>query len=312
MTTTVRRGAQGEAVRQLQRELNEEGYGVGVDGVFGANTDAAVRRYQRDHGLEADGVVGSRTWAQLETNGPTGAIHTPQVSSGGTPLVKLGDRGAAVSEVQRLLTAAGFDTKGVDGVFGQNTLAAVYRFQAAKGLGADGVVGNDTWAALRGNTPSRPTAPTVPTAPATSSELRRRMLEVARGELGKLESGTNRGEILKYPQYFGRGSEAWCADFTSWVVTHAGKSMNDPYCPSIVNTMKREGRWKGNSNPQPGDIVLFDWNHDGKSDHVGIVESVNADGSVNTIEGNASNSSGRDGVWRHTRSRSTVLGFGNP
>ena len=89
--------------------------------------------------------------------------------------------------------------------------------------------------------------------------------------------------------------------------------MNDPYCPSVVNQLKRDGNWKGTSNPQPGDLVLFDWDRDGTADHIGIVERVNADGSIGTIEGNTENpQTGQEGVWRRTRSMGTVLGFGNP
>jgi hypothetical protein len=55
---TLRRGSSGESVRVLQEKLF-------VDGVFGASTEAAVREFQRKHGLVVDGVVGPRTWAKL-------------------------------------------------------------------------------------------------------------------------------------------------------------------------------------------------------------------------------------------------------
>ena len=53
------------AVWQLQTLLNENGANLVVDGVFGAKTDAAVRQYQADNGLEADGIVGANTWSML-------------------------------------------------------------------------------------------------------------------------------------------------------------------------------------------------------------------------------------------------------
>lgn len=60
---TLRRGATGETVRQLQRKLAA----TGADGVFGGKTEAAVRVFQRDHELVPDGIVGPKTWAVLDT-----------------------------------------------------------------------------------------------------------------------------------------------------------------------------------------------------------------------------------------------------
>jgi peptidoglycan hydrolase-like protein with peptidoglycan-binding domain len=55
---TLRRGSSGESVRALQGKLF-------VDGVFGPNTEDAVRRFQHVHGLTVDGIVGPKTWAKL-------------------------------------------------------------------------------------------------------------------------------------------------------------------------------------------------------------------------------------------------------
>ena len=118
--------------------------------------------------------------------------------------------------------------------------------------------------------------------------------------------------MRKYPSAFGRGQEAYCADFVSWVINQSGGTMNDGWCPSIVNKLARSGDWKGKTNPQPGDLVLFDWDHDGKADHVGFVKSVNANGTLTTLEGNTTGPGGQQGVWERTRGYDTVLGFGNP
>ncbi len=58
---TLRRGAQGEWVKQLQTTLQ-----ITADGDFGAVTEAAVRAYQRQHGIVPDGIVGPKTWAALD------------------------------------------------------------------------------------------------------------------------------------------------------------------------------------------------------------------------------------------------------
>ena len=61
-------GARGEEVRRLQQALIDAGYGVGAtgaDGIFGANTASAVRRYQQDNGLTVDGIAGAKTQGKL-------------------------------------------------------------------------------------------------------------------------------------------------------------------------------------------------------------------------------------------------------
>jgi len=64
------------------------------------------------------------------------------------PKIGLGSRNAAVREAQERLLALGFDSKGVDGIFGAATRAAVMAFQKSRGLVADGIIGPKTWAAL--------------------------------------------------------------------------------------------------------------------------------------------------------------------
>lgn len=62
----VRYGTRGDAVRWVQFQLNSAGYDCGaVDGIAGAKTCTAIRTYQRDHGLDADGVVGTKTRAAM-------------------------------------------------------------------------------------------------------------------------------------------------------------------------------------------------------------------------------------------------------
>ena len=66
---TLRRGITGDAVKQLQTLLMMKGYdcgATGADGVFGKNTEAAVRKFQWDNGLVVDGICGPKTYAALE------------------------------------------------------------------------------------------------------------------------------------------------------------------------------------------------------------------------------------------------------
>ena len=59
---TLKKGSRGPAVQELQRKLISLGYITeGIDGIFGANTDQAVRQFQKAHGLKVDGIVGPAT-----------------------------------------------------------------------------------------------------------------------------------------------------------------------------------------------------------------------------------------------------------
>ena len=82
----LQKGATGEDVKKLQNYLNNSGYGLTVDGVWGDKTDAAVRDYQTKNNLTVDGIVGKNTWASLlgnsyNTNPPTSSkIEAPSFS----------------------------------------------------------------------------------------------------------------------------------------------------------------------------------------------------------------------------------------
>jgi hypothetical protein len=61
----LRRGSTGTLVRRVQERLRRREWVIGVDGVFGPETDRVVRAFQRRHGLDDDGVVGPRTWRAI-------------------------------------------------------------------------------------------------------------------------------------------------------------------------------------------------------------------------------------------------------
>ena len=83
----------------------------------------------------------------------------------------------------------------------------------------------------------------------------------------------------------------WCACFVSWCADQCGLIESGvvpkfSYCDDGVAWFQSQGRWKGRTEtPQPGDLIFFDWDHDGHANHVGIVESCE-EGIVHTIEGN--------------------------
>lgn len=63
--SAFREGDEGRDVAQIQAKLNDLGYSVSVDGEFGAGTTAAIIAFQKDRGLEADGLVGDTTYRTL-------------------------------------------------------------------------------------------------------------------------------------------------------------------------------------------------------------------------------------------------------
>jgi len=140
---TLRRGAHGAAVNELQRKLKAAGFDPGpIDGDFGPRTEAAVKAFQRSRGIGVDGVVGPQTWGKLGgVSGSSGSAST----GGSGPLLRQGNRGEPVAALQRRLQQLGFDPGSVDGDFGPKTLSAVKAFQRSRGLEADGVVGPRTW-----------------------------------------------------------------------------------------------------------------------------------------------------------------------
>jgi len=69
---TLRKGSKGEYVQAAQTMLMQKGYDLGkwgADGDFGSQTEKAVKQFQQDHGLKADGVIGADTWTALEEAG---------------------------------------------------------------------------------------------------------------------------------------------------------------------------------------------------------------------------------------------------
>ena len=72
MAVNLKTGSSGSDVKKLQQELINAGYNVGkagADGVYGPNTTAAVKQYQKDHGLTVDGIAGQNTMVSLYDNG---------------------------------------------------------------------------------------------------------------------------------------------------------------------------------------------------------------------------------------------------
>jgi N-acetylmuramoyl-L-alanine amidase len=136
-------GDQGPAVADVQRRLEELGFSTGIDlaGAYHAGTRAAVQAFQYRRGLRVDGVCGPQTWSALVE---AGRQLGDRFLYRRTPML----RGDDVAELQQRLSALGFDTGRVDGIFGDTTSAALGDFQRNVGLPVDGIAGASTVSAL--------------------------------------------------------------------------------------------------------------------------------------------------------------------
>ncbi len=112
-----------------------------------------------------------------------------------------------------------------------------------------------------------------------------------------------------------QGRVEWCACFVSWCANKTGNISNGKipkfaYCPTGVNWFREHKQWaNGNySEPVAGDIIFFDWDGDGVSDHVGIVMG-NDSKTVYTIEGNSGDACRRRS---YPIGSSVILGYGLP
>lgn len=135
-----------------------------------------------------------------------------------------------------------------------------------------------------------------------------KIVEIAEKELGYAEEP---GNITKYGKWFGKDGMMWCAIFVSWCYSMAGRQLPKigwlkgfAGCQMGYEYFKAKG-WI-TTDPQPGDIVLFDWNKDGRHDHTGIFVDWHSDAVKNsffTIEGNTSltNQSNGGSVMKRTR-----------
>ena len=162
----LRRGATGPSVVVVQTSLNRiaQNYPAvpkipTVDGIFGAGTEASVRKFQEIFGLTPDGVVGPATWyalvrlytavtslSELRSQGQRFYANSWALSNPIEP----GDRGIKVEHLQYMLSVLSeyireIPPLTIDGIFGQATRNAVIAAQRWFGLPQTGIVDSKTW-----------------------------------------------------------------------------------------------------------------------------------------------------------------------
>lgn len=153
------------------------------------------------------------------------------------------------------------------------------------------------------------------------SSVKSRALTLARGQIGYVERPTNR---TKFGAWYGMDGSPWCAMFVTWCMVKAAEAAGTTtsfakgerwaYVPYVVSAAVG-GRYhlSVTKSPGPGDVVTYDWEHNGVADHIGIfVEWLDRGrGTFRAVEGNtspANNSNGGQVMYRD-RTRSLVRAF---
>lgn len=162
-------GSSGNEVKTIQQQLNRisDAYPSipkinDPNGIFGAQTEAAVKRFQNIFNLAQDGIVGKSTWYRIKNvyNGvkklaelTAENLTFDEVEPIYPSLLKEGMSGDYIKTLQYYLNIVAYfypqiPNIDVDGYFGPKTKEAVIAFQEMFGLVPDGIVGRDTWKAL--------------------------------------------------------------------------------------------------------------------------------------------------------------------
>lgn len=146
VAAALERGDRGVEVTRVQNMLIAEGYYNGpVTGYYDLLTEEAIKSYQRDRGFSATGIVGLETLEALRS--------TPNQRQY-PGLIRQGDRGSQVVNLQAWLKTLGYYDGPTTGYYGSLTEAAVKRFQTQENLATDGLVGPNTWSTLIARIPT--------------------------------------------------------------------------------------------------------------------------------------------------------------
>ena len=144
------------------------------------------------------------------------------------------------------------------------------------------------------------------------------LLRLAAAEVGVTESPAGSNRVKYNTEFYGcpvsGAAYPWCAAFVWWVCREARVALpvKTASCTVLMNAAKTADMWVTGAY-RPGDLCIYDWNGDGRAEHIGIVESASAQ-TVIAIEGNtaAGNDSNGGQVMRRVRRRSAILGAVRP
>jgi len=275
---TLRAGASGADVKELQQALGQAGFKVKTDGKFGTGTLRAVKRFQRASRLKPTGTVDKRTVAALKQalRGASANVNggydpdnpdTNHHSLGDRIPVKLGMSGHDIRVLQDFLSRAGFKVS-VDGEFGASTEKAVEKFETAQNRTVDGIMDAGDIDALRtlAGQPD-PGAGTQPTelAPGDRAQIGSDGLAIAPAsappQVQAIIAAGN--QIASKPYKYGGGHGKWndsgydCSGSVSYALHGAG----------LLDTSMPSGDFTDWGDPGPGQwVTLY-----AKSSHIFMV-----------------------------------------
>lgn len=164
-STSLRRGSRGNEVKLIQYYLNFLSFfnnrlpSIDADGIFGPATENAVKAFQSEYGLTADGIVGRDTWNRLQDAYFSTLNSLPDEYRSYSSLlypgyvITTGASGNVVTQLQTFLNVIAANNSAVpsvavDGVYGNETRNAVIAVQKLSGLEQTGAVGALTWNAI--------------------------------------------------------------------------------------------------------------------------------------------------------------------
>jgi peptidoglycan hydrolase-like protein with peptidoglycan-binding domain len=138
-----------QSVQAVQDKLRQAGaYTGNVDGIWGADSEAALQHFQQSHQLQVTGQMNQATAATLGIDPSTLLAAAQPAPATSPPPAGQTLRAQSIRAIQTRLRALNFYTGAVDGVWGQSTQSAIERFQQGRGLQPNGQLNPATIAAL--------------------------------------------------------------------------------------------------------------------------------------------------------------------
>ncbi|MEZ4358391.1 MAG: peptidoglycan-binding protein [Eubacteriales bacterium] len=234
-------GEESELVKTYQQRLKTLGYLTTTpDGKFGEDTVEAVKNFQSDNGLIADGYIGPTTKELLMSDNAEANV------------LKLGDRGDTVTKVQKKLNSLSYlSSKNVTGYYGSITESAVKAFQKRNSLSADGKVGAKTMTALFSGSAKKASSGSSSSAASADTSKVNQLISIAKSKLNCRYVWGAKG-----PSTFD------CSGYVYWCLNQIG--LRQGYLTSYGwRSVSKYPKITSFSSIKAGDIIVF-------NGHVGL------------------------------------------